>query len=710
MRVGRMKIMRLAATAAAVSWSSIAVQAGAADIQIDARSVLFYPPSEVKAAGPWRQALRRWRTDARAALNYDDRLYRRPDLLWTQRDFNCGFILLWDERWWDWRAGRFTWDEFLKDGQERFGGYDSVVLWHAFPRIGFDDRNQFDFYRDLPGGLKGLRELVRDLHRSGVKVLVDYNPWDVGTRREPTDDVHALARLVKSVDADGIFLDTLSHGSPRFRPVLDAARPGVALEPELSLPVEEICRHHLSWAQWDERLKYAGPVGVARNKWFEQRHMLHLTRRLDRDHTAELHAAWMNGVGMMVWENVFGQVRVWSPRDASILRAMVGIQRRFSNHFLSGVWTPLVATRAQGVYASRWDLAGVSLWTLVNRSQKSVEGILLEVEQQPDRKYYDLIRGRPIEPKIEHGKALLAGILRPRGIGAFLAGPQGKLGEGFSRFLDRQMELEGQADFRAETPVPPETLRQVRPTRPYTKGSLPPDMVPIPAATFTMQVKFNRWWLGEYRTPVRRTVTLPPYAIDETPVTNAAFARFLKESKYKPKHPENFLRHWMGGGPPKGQEDHPVVYVDLDDARAYAAWAGKRLPTEEEWQYAAAGPDGLAYPWGNQFDAARCNGGQSGSSPTPVRAFPAGRSPLGVYDMCGNVWQWTESERQDGHNRFCVLKGGSFYKAVGSGWYADGGPQPNNLAAKFFLMWPGLDRSATIGFRCVVDLADSPRH
>jgi formylglycine-generating enzyme required for sulfatase activity len=147
-----------------------------------------------------------------------------------------------------------------------------------------------------------------------------------------------------------------------------------------------------------------------------------------------------------------------------------------------------------------------------------------------------------------------------------------------------------------------------------------------------------------------------------------------------------------------------VVYVDLDDARAYAKWSGKRLPTEEEWQYAAQGVDGRKYPWGDQMEPDRCNDGETGGT-TPVKAFPRGRSPFGCYDMCGNVWQWTESQRNDGRTRFCIIRGGAFYAAKGSGWYMDGGPRPANFAAKFLMTWPGLDRCSTIGFRCSADLA-----
>ncbi|MBN2212017.1 MAG: SUMF1/EgtB/PvdO family nonheme iron enzyme, partial [Sedimentisphaerales bacterium] len=133
-------------------------------------------------------------------------------------------------------------------------------------------------------------------------------------------------------------------------------------------------------------------------------------------------------------------------------------------------------------------------------------------------------------------------------------------------------------------------------------------------------------------------------------------------SGYQSVHPENFLKHWINGQPPQGEEDNPVSYVNLDDARAYAAYYHKRLPSEFEWQYA-----------GEQ----------------ELLAFADRR-----------VWEWTESVHTDGRTRFCMLKGGSDYRAEDSQWYADGGPHRCDFAAKYILTWPGLDRCETIGFRC----------
>ena len=197
-------------------------------------------------------------------------------------------------------------------------------------------------------------------------------------------------------------------------------------------------------------------------------------------------------------------------------------------------------------------------------------------------------------------------------------------------------------------------------------------------------------------------VELPAFLIDRHEVTNAEFQRFLKATGYRPACATNFLKHWLGGEMPARLAGHPVAYVDLGDARAYARWAGKRLPTELEWHRAAQGDDGRAWPWGNEFDPTRCNG--LGEGTTPVGSFPTGRSPFGCDDMAGNVWEWTASERSDGHTRFCIIRGGSWFRAEGSVWYVPGGPQPNTSHAKLILMYPGLDRCSTIGFRCVKDV------
>ena len=108
--------------------------------------------------------------------------------------------------------------------------------------------------------------------------------------------------------------------------------------------------------------------GVLRARWFEQRHMLHHTRRWNRDHTEELHSAWLNGVGMLVWENVFGAWVGWNERDKGLLRAMRPVQRQYAELLATGEWTPLAAASPDTrVVASRWSDGETTLWTVANR-------------------------------------------------------------------------------------------------------------------------------------------------------------------------------------------------------------------------------------------------------------------------------------------------------------------------------------------------------
>ncbi len=182
------------------------------DGDLDAAKIIAAPddPDEWPA---WRASLTEWRRQARARLGYTGQLYDRPEFAWTQGCFSVALVWLWDELLYDFEAERFTPERLLAEGAREFGGFDAVVLWHAYPVIGIDDRNQFDWYRDVPG----LAALVADLQARGVRVFVDYNPWDTGTRREPVDDAHAVAEIVRLLDADGVFLDTMKEAPETLR-------------------------------------------------------------------------------------------------------------------------------------------------------------------------------------------------------------------------------------------------------------------------------------------------------------------------------------------------------------------------------------------------------------------------------------------------------------------------------------------------------------
>ena len=237
-------------------------------------------------------------------------------------------------------------------------------------------------------------------------------------------------------------------------------------------------------------------------------------------------------------------------------------------------------------------------------------------------------------------------------------------------------------------------------------------MVLVPGGEFNFHVEY-RWVEGltldsllyddlglRYQNTEKKHI--PAFYIDKSEVTNEQFKAFLDDTDYEPEFPERFLDHWKNGAYPRKKEKHPVVWISVKDAKAYAEWAGKRLPTEEEWQKAAQSTDGRDWPWGNTFDPSKAN--MDSDDTKPVASYPEGKSPYGCYDMAGNVWEWTDSVQSDGYHYFVWVRGGSYFFAKGSRWYMQGGPVANYQRAKFWLMTPALNRSASIGFRCVKDV------
>jgi formylglycine-generating enzyme required for sulfatase activity len=166
-------------------------------------------------------------------------------------------------------------------------------------------------------------------------------------------------------------------------------------------------------------------------------------------------------------------------------------------------------------------------------------------------------------------------------------------------------------------------------------------------------------------------VNLAAYYIDKYEITHEQYAKFVKATGHKPPV------DWPKGDMPAKLAKHPVVNVTFADAAAYAKWAGKRLPTEAEWEKAARGVDGRVFPWGNDPKGKKTAAGVDAKEHTwPVGSFPDDVSPYGCLDMAGNVWEWTtdwydaypgnkELELEYG-NKFKVIRGGgaiNYYQA-----------------------------------------------
>ena len=660
----------------------------------------------------WLRDISHWRDERRIRVAYNPSRYEMPELRWTQSSFIQPQMMVHDRYFYDPVAGRYTVDRYLDDLEKRYGGIDAVLVWATYPNMGIDDRDQLEMVQSMPGGIEGLKQMVTDFHRRGVRVLFPMMMWDQGTHPSPQPWPDAIAALMKQIGADGINGDTQDGVPLGFSLAAEKTGHPLAFEPEGSPSDEAIAWNVMNWGQ------YSFPFipMVDRFKWIETRHMVNISDRWNLDKTSDLQFAFFNGIGWESWENIWGIWNGITPRDAEATRRMASIERAVAPFLVSPQWEPLFPMHNFGVYASRWPLADETVWTIVNRNPYDIGGRQMDVFARPGVRYFDLYHGLELKPQIEGPLAVLNFELEAHGYGAILETP-GEPGEKIKALLPRMAEITKRplASFSHEWKVLPQQIVEIAATKPATE--IPVGMVRIPGGEFVFKVRGTEIegsadngvdvqypWEDSPRRFHEHTMHIKPFVIDKYPVTNAQFREFLDATHYSPQDKIDFLRDWKDGKYPQGWESRPVTWVSLEDARAYAKWAGKRLPHEWEWQMAAEGTDGRPYPWGNTYQLVNVpspDQGRQMRGPDAVDAHPLGASPYGVMDMVGNVWQWTD-EFRDEHTRTAIVRGGSYYQPQGSIWYF---PQAyrNDEHSKVLLMAPGYDRSGGVGFRCVRD-------
>ncbi len=660
----------------------------------------------------WLADIQHWRAERRIRIAFDPSRYAMPALQWTQSSFIQPQMMVQDRYFYDPATQRYTVDRYLDDLERRYGGIDAVLVWATYPNMGIDSRNQLQMVESMPGGMEGVRQMVADFHRRGVRVLFPMMMWDEGTNPPSQPWPQALAALMKQIGADGINGDTQDGVPLEFSLAAEKINHPLAFEPEDSPSDEALAWNVMTWGQYN----FPFIPMVDRFKWLETRHMVNISDRWNTDKTDDLQYALFNGVGWESWENIWGIWNGITPRDAEATRRVAAIERAIAPFLISPGWEPLYPMHNYGVYASRWPLGQETVWTIVNRTGYDSSGPQMDVPATLGMRYFDLYHGVELKPLPHDTRNLLSFPIEAHGYGAVLATP-GAPSAAIKSVLQTMawMTAKPLASFSHQWVVLPQKIVDIPPAQPSAQP--PADMIRIPGGEFDFRVQGTEIeggdepgvdvqypWEDSPRRFHEHRMVIQPFFIDKYPVTNAQFKQFLDATHYKPADAGNFLRDWNSGNYPQGWADRPVTWVSIEDARAYAQWAGKRLPHEWEWQMAAEGSEDREFPWGNQWQPANVplpDKGRTMRGPDPVSAHPQGASPYGVMDMVGNVWQWTE-EFTDEHTRTAILRGGEYYQPQGSIWYfppAFG----NHEHSKLLLMAPSYDRSGGIGFRCVRD-------
>lgn len=628
-------------------------------------------PKDQSAAAfaEWFQAVTRWRVGARKEAGLPSKWYDDQQLTWARTSFLQPQTMLHDRYLFDnslERGGGEGWtvDRYLDDLDDRYGGVDSVLLWHSYPNIGVDARNQFDMLESLPGGKVGVKTMVDSFHRRGVRVLLPYNPWDQGTRNTGAPDYETMVQATIDVGADGFNGDTMVGINSSWMDTAAKLGHPLSFEPECGLANLTDLAHDVStWGYWffgdlGQQLNTSLAPVVSAYKFLENRHMVHISDRWGSGdgvpRTDGIHNAYFNGVGYETWENVWGLFNQISERDAFVIRAGWTILREYK-HLVSGAataWTPHApvianASTPTSVYVSQFVGQGQSLWLLVNRNTSVHEhcsaetndgraAVQVELALQCDTKediFFDLYSGRPQPGSCAQGIFSTTLGMQPGAVGAILRG-QPRVA-----FLQHMVNLtsSGAALLAAMNPTSDLLAMSMDVETTPVQQSAPPGMVTVPgepayryvdsgnmiegdAMAAVIDIEFP-WEVGAAGVgKAGRTHTavmpIPSFHIDTTPVTKAAYSNWLAASGWRPNSTQNWLQDWHhgaaasssvgDGNPPTvrpGEEKQPVVWVSRDDALAYCHAHGARLPHSPEWQLAAQGPQRRAWPWGDTFNA-----------------------------------------------------------------------------------------------------------
>ncbi len=729
--------------------------------------------------GDWQEGLRKIFQDKMLfdVENFDNSLFEREDLKWVRHTYLCQLMMGWDHDIFDVEKNRYTLNDFISFNNKVLGGAEIYGLWPTWPALGMDQRNQWDMYRSMPGGMDAVKKLADLCHLNNSHFYIAFKPWDTATRNE--DPYEGLAKSVKESGADGVVLDCSGASTEQLQKAGDNGGDGVIMYSEgMAVPKD---MQGIVSGRVHNALYYCPMLNL--NKLIKPEFAIFRVveigkERIKREYSLSL----FNGYGTE--NNLFSPGRpYWLDEQWKYLAKILMIQRENAENFTQQNWVPLIKTNADNIFVNQWPADDKTVFTIFSLIPQGFNQPLFEVFPKENSHFVDLWNHEPVQLDTVDNKTFAVADVEAfseKYLGTNNEGAVGTIAE-FPKLLSVKFNLPAdELSFSASRgdsikiyagmpgyegkwktySVQKQTIRLIRDfgreegkfvVQLFGKGQLMDEqivsfapasarlissicttekyskalkgMVRIPAGKFKMEVEYGDYFIPYPEVLEKDKIEMPAFYMDKFPVTNAEFKIFLDKSGYDPNDPENFLKHWENGNIKPGDENKPVVYVSYEDAIAYAKWAGKRLPAEAEWQYAAQTEKINEWPWGDKahitvekeeitgtltvetlkgIDSTLCNPGNGALD--PVGSYSKGENPNGLQDLVGSVWQITNDVYDDCTYSFIMLKGGSYFKPEDSWWYVQGGPKNLRWRQMLLRVSQGFERKATVGFRCVADV------
>jgi hypothetical protein len=355
-------------------------------------------------AGDWRDGMRmmfqeRWLYDLDT---FDNVLFERPDLAWIRRSYLLLLQFAWDSDYYDAMAGRYRYDQFLAGRGAPLGGFEAYMIWPTWPRLGLDQRNQWDMYRDLPGGMPEIQRQVRFAHGLGTRYFIAYNPWDESTRRE--DHLGGMEQMLRALDADGVVLDTWGQSSREFQAAADRVKPGVVLYSEgMAIPKD---MPGIVAGRVHDAIFMPPPLNL--NKLIKPDFGIFRVIQLaeGRIHR-EIAVAFFNGYGTEL--NIMRPGRPdWIDEELEYLGRTTKILRENSTAFLSRSWVPLLNTTTDSIWVNKWPTPSKTLYTVYSLRPEGCDGPLFEASAPRDSHYVSLWNHEELDTVMVRGTSYVS--------------------------------------------------------------------------------------------------------------------------------------------------------------------------------------------------------------------------------------------------------------------------------------------------------------
>lgn len=377
-------------------------------------------------SGDWHQAFKWYRYNVRNAFDFS--FYKRPGLAKYKKDFLAYHSFMFNHRLYDPTTDTYPVESFFNNAKKEYGGFDQFYFWHAYPRVGVDSRDQFALYEDLPGGLAGVKDFIDRAHKLNSHVYLAYNPWDVIGKR--TDMYQAQAVVLGKVNADGLLLDTEKKSNNKFRKAVDVYNADALFVTEGRPDLDGL---EVTTTSWDHPQTSLPMPRIDLLRFIIPEHRAFQILRWDRDRTPLIKKAFFNATGLVVWDDVFGEINLQSADEKILIYRYRAIMHDFSDAINSTNVVPLIPTFKDELFVNGFLGNDVKVFTLYQANHAVVShffdnriiGKLFNIELPDNWHVTDVWNKRPVDiQEVQGVKSVFLPQEMPENLGCLVATPQ----------------------------------------------------------------------------------------------------------------------------------------------------------------------------------------------------------------------------------------------------------------------------------------------